>query len=1734
MKLIFYLFFFFLLGTIDANGQTPPYFNDLKFWYRSDSGIVNSVGNNVEQWIDLSGNGNHATQYTQIRQPQIIQNSINGYPSLIFTDDILITPAINLTNRTEFIVLNRNGNSSAGSYSSILTTTSSPYHQLYTLNGSGTLNSYINTTNTNHNIALINNFQVITRSISSSSVNLFSNFIEYSAGFQTNLLNTQQIEIGGISSNNFFNGNIVEIISYNTVLNASQLESVHLYLKNRYVTNLSFPEDTLKVYGFCDKILKPTQGLNNYLWSNGLNTDSILVSNSGKYSVSAISNFGVQTFDSIYVLFPEINLNDTFYCENDSVKISTGLSNAYNFVWSNGSMDSSIWVKNSGYYFVTVFDTNGCSKVSDSIFVDIDSFASSASLGYSSNVCFGESIGLSPIPVQPIKYLWSTGDTSSTIEIQNSGLYHLSAENHNGCKLFDTILINVVGFTPFANFVSDTVCFGQQTTFLNNSYSNPLDTIHNYMWEFNGLGVSNAENPSFTFNSNGSFNVKLKIITENGCQDSIIKSVLILNKPISNFYLPINECLNSQISLISDNITDPLDSIVSIFWSHLNNQNYNGDSISVNFITQGVNTIKLKISSQFGCLDSVQKNINIINSQPVGNFNLISPINNSNLNLGFNNFVWTTSTNSSIYKVEIDSTPDFQSSLIYASNDTFLNLPIYYPDKYYWRITSKSICGSDLITPTDSFEILTPFNSINTKVWCSADNYLSNNGSNVYQWSDLSGNNNHFIQNNLNNQPLITVNSINQKPSLTFNNDFLSSSNTVQTGPRVEYYILRSFGNSTAGSYQNIISSAGIPYSQFYIPNNSNDIYSYIDPLNINHGAFPISNFKLIKRTISNDSIKLNINSLSAIGSSISSINNNQIITIGSINNSNFFNGQIAEFIINDSTSTDLIHNYLRFKYSPQMNLGSDIYVDYGFCPITIKATEGLSNYLWNTNSNLDSIQINSTGHYYAQADDFFEFSTSDTIFVKYPTIHLADTFFCANDSVELSPNLFGGYSYLWSTGQTDSTIWISNPGQYWVEVFDSLGCSRMSDTITVIEDILPISTSLGPNVNLCVGNPIGLTSGQNLTTSYLWSTGSTNDTITILNSGTYWVQTTSANGCVGIDSIDVNVIGIAPVADFTTQNICLNQPILFTDLSSIAGGAIINQWNWDFDNGASSNQQNPSYQYPNSGFYNVILTVTTNNGCSSSVTKTVSVYDIPAANFLFQNTCINEITQFTDFSTINTGSIVNWNWNFGDPSSGTNNTSALASPIHDFTAFGTYFVNLIVESNIGCFDTITQQVFIKSIPTAEFDYNNLCENETVQFTDLSSTASGTLIFRVWDLGNGNLVTNQNPTTTYNNSQNYDIQLVVGASNGCNDTIRKSIFVNPEPNVNFGYSLTCQDIMVDFSNLSTINSGNNVAFNWNFGGLDSSNFENANYIFTTSGLFDITLKVTSDSGCSNSLTLPVNIFPKPVVSFTTDPEYANPPAEIQFTPSILNYTYYNWDFGDGNSSEEISPLHLYSDTGVYLVKLQVISSNGCENFYFRNLNIYPKRVDLKIVNFWVDKTEENYYKVTAEILNKGTVDVDEMEIRTNYNDGRIYKEKWYGNIKIGELMTYELTNESYIANLTNRIICVDLDKPNNEDDFNPEDNILCKPYNSEEFDVLNIYPNPTSDYIFVPCIFPEEGQVSIQLFSFNGHVLYDDFRVYQKGYYPVYLDMTKWEDGIYIVKVTFNGQSFYRKIQKID
>jgi hypothetical protein len=187
------------------------------------------------------------------------------------------------------------------------------------------------------------------------------------------------------------------------------------------------------------------------------------------------------------------------------------------------------------------------------------------------------------------------------------------------------------------------------------------------------------------------------------------------------------------------------------------------------------------------------------------------------------------------------------------------------------------------------------------------------------------------------------------------------------------------------------------------------------------------------------------------------------------------------------------------------------------------------------------------------------------------------------------------------------------------------------------------------------------------------------------------------------------------------------------------------------------------------------ISTLINGVACSYRVTSLNFAQFIPNANFNNDPACLNTLMQFSDVSTVSSGAVNSWSWNFGN---GT--VSDLQNNLTTYTATGTVSATLIVGANTGCGDTITKSFTVNQAPISSFSYLYNCVKDSVFFTNLSSVSSGTITSSSWYFGDFTGITNlKNPKHRYASSGFYKVKLTSSTNSQCSSVKTLVVALRP-------------------------------------------------------------------------------------------------------------------------------------------------------------------------------------------------------------------------------------------------------------------------------------------------------------------------------------------------------------------
>jgi PKD repeat protein len=472
-------------------------------------------------------------------------------------------------------------------------------------------------------------------------------------------------------------------------------------------------------------------------------------------------------------------------------------------------------------------------------------------------------------------------------------------------------------------------------------------------------------------------------------------------------------------------------------------------------------------------------------------------------------------------------------------------------------------------------------------------------------------------------------------------------------------------------------------------------------------------------------------------------------------------------------------------------------------------------------------------------------------------------------------------------------------------------------------------------------------------------SSTQSNPTWTFTQAGVYTVALFVDNGC-GYDTAFTTItVFPAPVASASNNGpTCANDSIQFTGTASLSSGWVAG-WRWEFGDGDTSALQNPIHAYDSSGTYTAKLIVTSSNGCQDSAFTTVTVLATPDVEFSALNACFNEQPiMFTNTSTAGSGTIVGTAWYFGD-----GNTSTALNPSHSYSAPGTYTAKLVHTTSTGCSDSATQIVLVYPTPSLSMQpvlvAGDSCSvPQTYQFNNFSTGTIGVF----WDFnyaGNPGIDTSRlvSPSFTFTQAGIYTVALIGESAFGCTDTLFRQILVRD--GVTAGIDVQplsgCAPLEIRATNLSQFNASLDtlIGLTWDFGDgtvlLDTT--QSQFHTYGTAGTYVVTLTALMASGCADVVvSQPVTVHPTPQAGFRIDRINLRTRQMVNLTVTSDPNTTYIWHFGDGTTSTEFEPEHVYDPnrSGLDSLNVCLIATNsfGCSDSVCTSLWLWPAQLDV--------------------------------------------------------------------------------------------------------------------------------------------------------------------------------------------
>jgi gliding motility-associated-like protein len=1134
----------------------------------------------------------------------------------------------------------------------------------------------------------------------------------------------------------------------------------------------------------------------SYIWSNGANTPVINNLIAGAYVVTITDNHGCTTTSSITITQPTLltsvvssSTNVSCFGGNDGSAVVTvgGGVTPYSYLWSNGSIDYFINNITIGTYSVTITDANGCT-ITSSITITEPTLLTASMSGFSNISCFGGNDGSATVVANggtsPYTFQWSSGGSSDIENNLPAGNYEVTVTDDHGCTASATITLSEPTQLTSSIATSGNVsCFGGNNGSAQAAASG--GTIpYTFLWSNGGT--------SSIINSLTAGNYIVTITDNNGCTTStgvtITQPTLLTASITSTINVSCFGGSNGSATVTAHGGIIPY----SYNWSS------GGSNATETNLTAGAYTVT--VTDNNGC--TVTSSLTI--TQPTLLTSSISSSTNVSCFSGSNGAA-SSAANGGV------------SPYHYLWNNGSITATInnLVAGVYNVTITDANGCTSTSSVTITQPTLLTAVINASNNVSCFGGNngsasVLGSGGTLPYNYNWSSGQNTASINNLTSGNYSVTITDAHNctaTASITITQPTLLTSN-IATSTNVSCFGL-SDGTAT-------VNTAGgtVPYTYLWSSGGTSSTEtglsagSYTVTITDGHGCTSTSTINITQPALLVASVPVSTN-ISCFGGS-----NGTATAIGTggtqpylfswsngtftAYQGNLIVGNYSVTITDSHGCTSSASITLTQPTALAMTINSTDVTCFGDHngSATANVSGGVNpySYFWTpVGLYTSTVTQLAAGTYTATIVDTNGCTISQSVTINQPpsllvgVSNIVDVSCHGGNDGAGTVNASGGtapYTYLWSgSGQTTPTVTNLSTGVYTVLITDNNGCTT-SVNVPIGEPTPVLLTTTG-DATVCKGNSVTISaaaSGGTPPYTYFWDNGlgaGQSFMVQVWGTITYSVTVTDANGCTTSPGIiTLNAFpGLSLVIGGPTD-VCEGET---TTITAVAGGGNGGPYVYTWNNGIGV--ATPPIQVQPEVTTTYIVGVA--DGCGSPMafdTITVVVHEKPVPNFTVDKLydCEAFTVHFTDHTF---PPLTSYEWDFGDPYSGTDNQSTSPSPSHFFSNTGHYTITLTVTNEWGCSATFTYDdlIFVYSKPIADFSWSPdpvSIEEPLVQFNNESVDA----LTYDWSFGDAatgpmNFSDLENPIHEFSAVGSYMVWLSVANKYGCVDSVSKEIII---------------------------------------------------------------------------------------------------------------------------------------------------------------------------------------------------------------------------------------------------------------------------------------------------------------------------------------------------------------------
>jgi len=1193
----------------------------------------------------------------------------------------------------------------------------------------------------------------------------------------------------------------------------------------------------------------------------------------------------------------------------------------------------------------------------------VASFAESAETVYTNEIIsFDASASYDPDGAI-VSYFWDFGDGTNATGVivdhafADDGIYTatLTVADDDNATATDTSTKTVLNRSPVASFTesAETVYTSDVIT-LNASNSYDLDgTIVSYFWDFGDGTNATGVVVDRSYADDGVYTVTLTILDDDGASVSASATKTVLNRsPVALFTESVTTVFTGEVIYFNASASYDSDGIiVSYFWDFGDGTNATGVIVDHAYVDDGTYTVILTVTDDDGVTTSTSATKTVLNRSPVASFTESAETVYTNEIISFNasasydsdgtivSYFWdfgdgTNSTGMIVeysyvddgtYSVTLTVTDDDGATGIITSTKTVLNRP---PVALFTE-TAETVLTDEIIT-------------FNASASYDPDDYII---SYLWDFGDSTNSTGAIVDHAYVDDGVYTV-------TLTVTDDDGATASATAT----KIVSNRSPVASFTESAENVLTGEVIYFNASGSYDPDGYVVSYFwdfgDGINAmgvttEHSYAEKGNY-IVTLTVTDDDGA----TASAIATKI--VGNSSPVAIFTESAAAAYTGMVISFDASSSYDPDgVIVDYF-WDFGDGTNAAGlsvgHAYADDGNYTVTLTVTD-----------DADATATATSIKTILNRSPVSIFSESATVVYTGVVIHFDASTSYDSDGVILS--------YFWDFGDdTNATDIIVehayiDDGNYFVTLtlIDDDGATGMASSTKTVLNRSPVASFTESAETVYTEEVIHFDASASYDpdgylATYFWDFGDgTNASNVILDhafidEGTYIVTLTVTDNDGATTSVSATkiVLSTSPVALFTesAEIVYTDEVIYFNASASYDPNGVIVSYFWDFGDSTNATGVTVNHSYADDGIYTVILTVTDNEGETSSATSTKTILNrFPVASFTESAETVytgESITFNASGSYDPDGVIVSCFWDFND---GTNATGVLAE--HAYVNDGNYTVALTVTDDDGSVvAAVATKTILNRSPSASFIYSPSYPivGEIVAFNASASyDLDGYVVDYAWNFGDNTTTTVATPIVshTYAIEGDYTVTLTITDDDSATNNSTDVVMVRNYPTAAFTYSpdppAKNQSIIFNASS-SVPNGGIITSYQWDFGdgNITAVSGPILTHVYSSEGNYTVVLNVTDSEGLSDSLSQTIRVGLSPVSSFTYSPatlyvgDTATFNASASYDPdgSIISYL---WDFGDGslpvNETDPIT-IHVYVSDGVYSVALTVTDNEG--------------------------------------------------------------------------------------------------------------------------------------------------------------------------------------------------------------